>query len=115
MPPSKTGLFGRAFGRGLIVLVPLALTAYGVFVVVSWIDGLVRVDLDPDPAYTLVVPGVGVVILMAVVLLIGVSASHHLGRRAFDLLDALIARVPIVRIAHSSLKDMMSAFVGAKR
>jgi uncharacterized membrane protein len=115
MSTSRISPFGRAFARGLIVLVPLVLTVYCVFLLARWVDGIVPVDMDPDPRLTQVVPGVGVVLLMVGVLVIGAAASHHVGRRAFASVDALVGRVPIVRIAHSSLKDMMSALVGAKR
>ena len=96
----------KNFLRGLVIVVPMALTIYIVY------EAFIRIDrLLPYP----MPPGVGFAILIAVIVLIGVLGSNFVGRRFLRLTDAIFTRAPLVRLIYASLKDLLEAFVGDKK
>lgn len=94
---------------GLLVLVPLAIT----FWVLNWIVGtldqtlqILPVDWHPDQVLGHHVPGFGVLLALAIVLIIGAVTSNFLGRKLVGWWDALLGRIPIVRSIYSSVKQV---------
>ena len=93
------------FFRGLLILVPLALTVYIIIVSLQWIDGLIPVQ----------VPGLGLLISLGIIILFGYLASTLIARPIFDLMEEVLLRVPLISLIYSSIKDLLSAFVGDKK
>ncbi|HEY4218165.1 MAG TPA: DUF502 domain-containing protein [Gemmatimonadaceae bacterium] len=93
------------FLRGLVVVVPLALTIYVCVVIFTTIDSWVRLPI----------PGVGFLLALVLITLIGFTASSIITRSVFDAFDRILDRLPFVRLLYSSAKDMLNAFVGEKR
>jgi uncharacterized membrane protein len=93
------------FFRGALVLLPIVATTYIVWVVLSTMDSILPVG----------VPGVGLVLTLALITLVGFLTTNVLGRTAIDGLDRFLARVPLVQLLYRSLKDLLDAFVGEKR
>lgn len=93
------------FFRGLLFLVPVALTIYILVVSIQWIDGLIPVN----------VPGLGLVIIFAGITLFGYLGSTLLVKPFFDLLEELLIKVPFVNLIYTSIKDLIGAFVGDKK
>jgi uncharacterized membrane protein len=94
---------------GLLVLVPLMITVW----VLNWIIGTLDQTLQilpeqwhPDRLLGIHIPGFGVVLALAIVLVIGAAVSNFLGRRLVAWWDALLGRIPIVRSIYSSVKQV---------
>jgi uncharacterized membrane protein len=62
-----------------------------------------------------VTPIVGGVVTITMIVLVGFFASNLLGRKIVNMLDGLLDKLPLVRILHSSIKDLLGAFVGDKK
>jgi uncharacterized membrane protein len=94
------------FLRGLVVVAPIAFTAYvcvRLFVLVdSWLPFAVA-------------PGVGFAVVIAAFILVGFLASTFLARGLFALLESALTRLPFVRLLYTSTKDLLNAFVGEHR
>lgn len=99
----------RWFLQGLIYFVPIALT---VFVLVA---SFRAIDSALGGLFGTTVPGVGVLILVVGVTLLGFLLSHFLSRRILGLFERLLDRLPLVKLLHTSVKDLMGAFVGDQR
>lgn len=95
----------KNFLRGLIIVVPIALTLYLVY------EAFLRIDRLLD----LRTPGLGFVITIGGCIVIGVLASNFVGRRVVRLMESLFTRAPLVRIIYASVKDLLEAFVGDKK
>lgn len=93
------------FFRGLLFVVPVALTVYIIMVCIRWLDSLI-----PFP-----VPGLGMLTIVASITLIGYLATTLLAGPVFNLLEEVLIKVPLVNIIYTSLKDLISAFVGDKK
>lgn len=92
----------RYFLRGLVIVVPLGITFYVVYVLFAWVDSLLPFSF----------PGPGFLVALALTTLIGYLASNFVTRRLFDWIEAGLTRVPFVSIIYRSIKDITDAFVG---
>ncbi|MFP4472083.1 MAG: DUF502 domain-containing protein, partial [Bacteroidales bacterium] len=61
------------------------------------------------------IPGLGLLMILMVITLVGFIGSSFLFRPVAAYFDRLISRAPLVKIIYSSVKDLLSAFVGQKR
>jgi uncharacterized membrane protein len=93
------------FLRGLVVVVPLALTIYVCAVIFTTIDSWLGLPI----------PGAGFLITLILITIVGALASSIVTRSLITTLDNLLERLPFVRLLYSSAKDMLNAFVGEKR
>jgi uncharacterized membrane protein len=91
--------------RGLLLVVPFALTIYIISLALNFIDGLIGIKI----------PGLGIAILLTSITFFGYLGSTLLVRSAFDLTERLIKKLPFISSIYSSLKDLTSAFVGNKK
>jgi len=95
----------KNFLRGLVIVVPIALTVYLLYQTFLRLDQLLQVKT----------PGLGLVILLGAIIAIGALAGNFVGRRLFALTETLFTKAPIIRIVYSAIKDLLEAFVGNKR
>jgi uncharacterized membrane protein len=93
------------FLRGLVVVVPLALTIYVCAVIFTTIDSWLGLPIR----------GVGFLITLVLIMVVGALASSFVTRSLIAALDNVLERLPFVRLLYSSAKDMLNAFVGEKR
>lgn len=109
----------RFFFQGLLVVVPLILTAYAVYFVFSLlynrISSLVtwakKFEYLPFEVPFLVYMVADILILV----LIGYMASGFITKAFFKWYNRLIFKIPVIRIIYSSIQGFTSAFVGQKR
>ena len=98
----------RSFLKGLIILAPIAITGYIIYLVFSKVDSIV-------PAGTFY-PGVGFVIIIGTITIIGyLGTRFFIGKAIFDFFDHLLERTPGIKYIYSSIKEVMSSFVGDKK
>ncbi len=95
----------RYFFEGLIVVLPLAATIYLIYFSFITIDNIFKFKI----------PGLGLIITLAGILLIGIIASNILTKGAIGLIHDLFSRLPLVKIIYNSIKDLIEAFVGDKK
>jgi uncharacterized membrane protein len=93
------------FFRGLVLIAPIAVTIYVVWVLFTRIDGWLGLP----------VPGLGFVLTIALITLAGFLASTFITRGFFGILESVFERLPFVRLVYSSTRDLLDAFVGEKR
>jgi uncharacterized membrane protein len=94
------------FLRGLVVVAPIAFTAYVCVRLVELVDSWLPFT---------VAPGVGFVLVVAAFVLVGFLASTFLARGLFALVESILTRLPFVRLLYTSTKDLLNAFVGEQR
>lgn len=99
-------IFIRSFLQGLLILSPIAITAYVIYIVFDSIDSLVP----------WVPRGLGFVVIVAIVTFIGYMGTRFfLGKMLFDAFDHMLQHVPGVKYIYSSIKEVMGSFVGDKK
>ena len=93
------------FFRGLVLLAPLAVTAWVCVYLFRTIDGWLGLSI----------PGVGFVATLLLITMVGVLGSNLLTRGALSFFDGLLNKLPFVSLVYGSTKDLVKAFVGEKR
>ena len=90
----------------------MVVPAWGTFLILSTLfttlDGL-WVDLV-GPHYNVEVPGAGIMLLLLLILVSGMAATHFLGQRLVRKLEDWLDRVPLVRSIYQTLKGMTDVF-----
>jgi len=80
------------FLRGLVVVVPLALTVYVCFVIFATIDSWLSLPIR----------GVGFLLAIVLITLVGVVASSIVTRQVLGAVDKMFDRLPFVRLFYST-------------
>jgi len=110
-PSRPFRILAKYFFRGLIVVVPIAVTA----IAVSWIFVEIDTWINLEPLLNRKVPGAGVVLTAVVITFVGFLASNFATRWMFQALEELLEHTPLVKLVYTSLKDIVGAFVGEKK
>ena len=95
----------RYFLRGAFVTAPLALTLYIILKLLSFIDQVLPIGI----------PGLGLLVTLALITLIGFLTSNVVGRGILEGTERLLRRVPLVKLIYGSIKDLVGAFVGDRK
>lgn len=95
----------KNFLRGLIIVVPIVLTIYLLYVAFIRVDRLLNLS----------VPGAGLGLTILLLILIGALASNFFVRKFLQLTEALFTRAPLVRLIYASIRDLLEAFVGDQK
>jgi uncharacterized membrane protein len=62
--------------------------------------------IDPDKLLQMHIPGFGVILAFAILLLVGAIASNFFGKKIVGWWDSLLNRIPVVRSIYSSVKQV---------
>ena len=98
----------RSFLAGLVVTVPLFITVVALVWLFRFIDG-VATPLSTN-LIGREVPGLGVLITMAVILLAGALATNVLGRRILRRGEQWLLNVPLFKTVYAPVKQLVAAF-----
>ncbi len=101
----------RAFVRGLLIVVPAAVTIWLATAAFLWIDGL----MDLDRLIGVHLPGLGFVLALLLIAALGFFGGNFLTHYLFDGIERLFTSTPLVRLVYTSLRDLIDAFVGEKK
>ena len=93
------------FFRGILIVVPVAITIYILLLTFEWLDGILKIEY----------PGVGVAILLVTITALGYLASFFLTKPLFEYFEKLILKIPFIGLMYTSFKDMVAAIVGEKK
>ncbi len=105
------------FFQGLLLVVPAAVTFYVVYLAIIWMDNLVplRVPITVPWSDNFALPGIGILIILAVITLLGYIGTRFVRNPFFLMFEALMERTPLLKVIYSSVKDLIEAFVGEKK
>jgi uncharacterized membrane protein len=102
-------LFFRSFLKGLIILAPIAVTVY----IIMWIFFSIDTIIPEKAGFP---PGLGFIIIISFVTVVGYFGTRFfIGKAIFDFFDHLLERTPGIKFIYSSVKEVMSSFVGDKK
>ncbi len=100
----------RMILRGLVTVVPVAVTLYVVVwlaVSAEWIVGLAFRTLLPDEWY---MPGMGLALVLPLLYAIGWAVDHWLLKGIIQTAEGLLARTPLVNKVFHAVQDVISYF-----
>ncbi|MGZ4808354.1 MAG: DUF502 domain-containing protein [Thermoanaerobaculia bacterium] len=95
----------KNFLRGLIIVVPIAVSLYVVY----------RAFVAADALLPMRIPGLGIVIVFAGIVVMGAIASNFVIGKLLQVTELVFTRAPLVRIIYAAIRDLLEAFVGDKK
>jgi uncharacterized membrane protein len=97
--------FINYFLQGLLYIVPITVTLYVVYWTFQKIDGILPFQF----------PGLGLIIIIGLITFIGFVGSAIITSPINAFFQRLLKRAPLLQTIYSSVKDLMSTFVGKKK
>jgi len=95
------------FLQGLLILGPISITIYFIYVVFDKIDSILRPAIN--------IPGLGFVIILAFILFIGYLSSFFVMGRILSVFDKILEKTPGIKLFYSFVRDFFEAFAGNKK
>ena len=99
----------RYLMAGLLVWVPLGITIGVLHWLVTTLDQtllLIPENFRPEAVFGFHIPGLGVVMSFAILLVTGVFAANFFGQRLILMWEGLLGRIPFVKSIYSSVKQV---------
>lgn len=102
-------LIKRYFITGLLIWVPLVITAWVLSVIVSTLDQSLRLlptALHPQNLFGFAIPGAGALLTLVIVLVTGLLAANFIGQKLVGWWDQLLSRIPVVNSVYKGVKQV---------
>jgi len=106
----KTKTYQRTiqyFLQGLLILGPVSITIYFIYIVFDKIDNILRPAIN--------IPGLGFVIIIGFILLVGYLSSFFVMGRILSILNKFLEKTPGIKLLYSFVRDFFEAFAGNKK
>ncbi|MEO8768430.1 MAG: DUF502 domain-containing protein [Ferruginibacter sp.] len=105
------------FLQGMLVLAPVAVTAYALYFVVSTIDGWLPIfsTIDENGIKHVNNYGLGFVVIIIVVIAIGYFSSFFITGRVLSFIDKSLQKTPGIKHIYGTTRDFFEAFAGDKK
>jgi uncharacterized membrane protein len=102
---------------GLLVWVPLGITIWVLHFLLTAFDQtllLLPENVRPEALFGFHVPGLGVLLAAAILLLTGVIAANFFGQRLIAIWEGFLGRIPVVKSIYSSVKQVSDTVLSDK-
>jgi uncharacterized membrane protein len=99
----------KYFITGLLIWVPLAITAWVLALIVRTMDQtllLLPAAIRPENLLGFYIPGIGVFATLFVVFLTGLVTANIIGQRLLRFWEGVLARIPVVKSVYYSVKQV---------
>jgi uncharacterized membrane protein len=112
----------RTLLAGLLVLTPITLTVYILYILFGFLDGLLRDSLMRFVTQHLgfepisrPIPGLGILFLLALLFLVGIVARNFFGRKLISFGEWIVTRIPLINRIYVAIREISEAFLSEKR
>jgi uncharacterized membrane protein len=107
----------RYFFQGILYIAPVAVTIYVIVFTFTWFDGLLRnlEIFNREPFSKFSFPGIGLLTILIFVTLIGFLGQRLITTPISAFFSRMLQKAPLIKVIYSSVKDLLSAFVGKER
>ncbi|MDR1708918.1 MAG: DUF502 domain-containing protein [Candidatus Accumulibacter sp.] len=99
-------LIKRYFITGLLIWIPLVITGWVLSLIVGVADRLLPAAMHPRHLLGIDVPGMGIVVTLAILLATGLLATNIIGQRLVSWWERLLARIPFVNSLYRGVKQV---------
>jgi uncharacterized membrane protein len=99
----------KYFIAGLLIWIPLGITFWVLKLLVDTMDQtllLLPARLRTDALIGVHIPGMGVLLTIAIVLVTGIIAANFFGKKIVEFWEGVFSRIPIVRSIYGGVKQI---------
>lgn len=102
------GAIKKTFFTGLVVVIPILITAFALYWLFRVLDGFLSPIIDRILGRD--IPGLGILTEIVIIFLVGVVATNVLGSRVLNWFQTLLMRAPVVKNIYPTIKQLVEAF-----
>tara|TARA_Y100000310_G_scaffold218258_1_gene219492 strand:- start:301 stop:915 length:615 start_codon:yes stop_codon:yes gene_type:complete len=109
----KRSIFSKIrnyFIAGVVILIPIGITAYVTIFFVSISSRMLPKEINPNYYLPYNIPGVEIIISLILITLIGWLSLSFIGKLLLNLFNNVLKRIPILRTIYSALGQMTETF-----
>jgi uncharacterized membrane protein len=107
---SARAIVRRYFVTGILVLLPLAVTVWLLWRIISAVEGgVARVMERLDLTYYV---GYGFLVVIAIIFAAGLFAQNVIGRKLVRFVERLVTKIPFVSKVYLTVQQIRDAFIG---
>ena len=109
----KRSFFSRLrnyFIAGIVVLIPIGITVYLTFFIVSISSKILPKEINPNHYLPYNIPGLEILISLFLITFIGWLSLSFLGKKLLDLFNNILKKIPILRTIYSAIGQMTQTF-----
>ncbi len=102
------------FLTGLLVIVPISVTCYVIWVLIKAMDSILRfvpAKFLPETYIRLPIPGLGLILVVIIVFAVGVLTRNFVGSKMIHLGEKIVDRIPLARVLYVGVKQLMEALI----
>ncbi|MEZ5174104.1 MAG: DUF502 domain-containing protein [Bacteroidia bacterium] len=97
--------FTSFFLKGLVLIVPITVTIYIVYEVFVFLDNLLPYEI----------PGMSILIIILATAFLGFVGTFLIQNPLKEVFEKALGRIPLIKIIYTSIRDLLSAFVGKEK
>lgn len=105
--------------KGLLIVVPIALSVFIVFWAVTTVDSWLNINnilgVNPITGSNRNIPGLGLGLVIAIILSAGIFVTYFVTEPMFNWFQRTLNKLPLLNFIFSSIKDLTEAFVGDEK
>jgi len=101
------------FLQGLLYIAPLGITAYVIYAVFMFMDGILQELIFKY--FDIKIPGLGFITLIFFLIFVGFLGRTIIADPLRKVFRNLLARIPLLNFIYSAFNDLFSAFVGKEK
>jgi uncharacterized membrane protein len=102
--------FNRIFFRGLVTLLPIAITIYVIYSAIIILDNLLGSILRLLLPQSIYFPGLGLLLILVLIYFFGLLLNNFMTGRLFAIIEKKFTEVPFIKAIYSPLRDLMNLF-----
>ncbi len=109
----KKSIFAKIrnnFIAGVVVLIPIGITLYLTLFIIRISSKLIPKEINPNNYLPFDIPGIEIIIALAVITLIGWLSLSFLGKKIFEFVNNILKKIPILRTIYSAIGQMTESF-----
>ena len=99
----------KYFITGLLIWIPLAITAWVLALIVQTMDQsllLLPPSIRPETLLGFYIPGIGAIMTLLVVFVTGLVTANIIGQRLVRFWEGVLSRIPVVKSVYYSVKQV---------
>lgn len=107
------------FIKGLLLVVPIAVSIFIVVWAVATVDSWLNVNnilgVNPQTGESRNIPGLGLLLVVLLILVGGIFVTNFVTEPMYNWFQRVMKRLPLLNFLYSSIKDLTEAFVGDEK